>query len=722
MTADPSSRPGRNASRRQSSPYRPEIDGLRAVAVLSVVLFHADLGLPGGFVGVDVFFVISGFLVTGIIRRQLEQQQFSLRNFYLRRLRRIFPAAAFVTAFVLAFGYRSLLPDDLTQVSKASLAQSFFASNVFFWTESGYFTRDVLTKPFLHFWSLAIEEQFYVLFPPLLTLIYKRSPQRLRSTIGGFAIVSFLLAWYGTYRHTSATFYLLPTRAWELLAGSWLALSHHDDDSQRPNRLRAEFLSIVGLSMIVGVMLGIDQSSAFPGWIALLPVIGTMLVIHANTRPTKLVGGLLTNRCFVFIGLISYSLYLWHWPLLAMARYFVIEPSTLLLSTVAFSAIPIAAASWRWIEQPIRNRSWLSNDRRLVAASVCAWSVLVLTSIGLIGSGGIPSRFEDETQALITDATWTGNWASRDTEDIRAGRVPRLGASAQSISGDKSPPGPDFMLWGDSHAMTWVELLDQVGDRLGRSGIACLHGGTPPITGLTRTGMPGCREFNAATLELALEKQVRDIILVSRWSVYVNGYSDQDPKADGRSDADLYLSDQQTAEANPDESLAAMIRQIRRMAQLIATHPTAPRPRLWLVRQVPPQPTRIAEAAIRNHLLGWNANRIAATTRGEYGRQQAKIEEFYIAADDALKFTSGGVVDFSDQFFDNSDVAILRAHNRFLFRDDDHLSRSGAAYLRPAVTSWLRSLESVDTSGKNEFSRYGGKIESGAAKLVRHNR
>ncbi|OYP35432.1 acyltransferase family protein [Rhodopirellula sp. MGV] len=683
----------------KESRYRPEIDGLRAIAVLSVVIYHAGLGLSGGFVGVDVFFVISGYLVTGIIRRQILAQSFSLRQFYCRRIRRIFPAAAVVTAVVLAFGYRSVMSVDLTQIAKASLAQSFFVSNAFFWSESGYFSRDVMTKPMLHFWSLAIEEQFYLFFPLVLVVLAKLPSRFVRHVIAFVTVLSFLLAFYGTYRHTSATFYLLPTRAWELLAGGWLAFRPRDVDetaartSTSPLKsmaMSSEILSAAGLMAIVWSVFWIDESIAFPGWVAVVPVFGAVAVIATNERRQTWAGRLLSIRPVVFVGLISYSLYLWHWPLMAMARYFVVDPSRSLLLVIALLSLPIAALSWRLIEQPFRKRQWLASDKRLVITCTCVWGFILFVSMGLVWSGGATGRFGPEMETLITDATWTGNWASREIDEVKRGDVPEYGV--------KGALPADVLLWGDSHAMTWINVIDQAAKATGRTGVACLHGGTPPITGLTRTGMPGCDQFNAATLELAAKLNVKDIFLVSRWSVYVEGYSASDPKTDGRRDDDLFLSDDGSPNETGAESLAAMIRQVQAMGERLQSTFSVTPPRVWLIRQIPPQHSVVAVAAVRNKLLGWPANEIRTTTRDEYFEQQKRIESFYEAADAAFSPTGGGVIDFNDQFFDSEGRALIRSGEIFFYRDDDHLSRSGADRLKSQLVQCLGGEQAAEMS------------------------
>lgn len=674
----PSTFPNGRALRQTDHRYRPEIDGLRAIAVIAVVLFHAGLAFPGGFVGVDVFFVISGFLVTGIIVRAIDAGNFSIGDFYCRRIRRIFPAAAVVTAAILISGYRSTFPGAFVQLSKASVAQSVFASNVFFWFDSGYFSRDVLTKPFLHFWSLAVEEQFYLAFPAVLSFLYWVGPARRRVVLGvvAIAVVSFAMSLYGTLMHPSATFYLLPTRAWELMVGAFVALTSFTI----VNRKRAEWSALLGIILIAVAVFGLSEESFFPGLVALLPVAGTAMVIIANTTVQTAVGKLLSQRWIVFVGLISYSLYLWHWPLLALIRYLVLDPSTTVLVLAMITSAVIASISWRWIEQPIRRRQFLASNRSLLWASGIAWLALLVFPLLVIKRNGMPSRFDASQQVLIKDANWNGNHSSREIDQVERDDVPRFG---------KFPTGNDaggFLLWGDSHAMTWTDVLEQAASAANRHGFATLHGGTPPIPGLWRTGMPNCREFNAAVLELINRKQIADVFLVSRWSVYVEGYSDADPKTDGRNDRDLFLSDGGESSQSGDESLAAMQRQIVHLASEMKRMQV----RLWLIRQAPVQQTVIAEAAARNMLIGWDVNPIRATTLAKHSEQQSPIEPFYQIARPILEDTGGGLINLDGLFFDDQGDGIIKSGGRYFFKDDDHLSHSGALMLKPFLKTLLQ--------------------------------
>lgn len=361
--------------------YRREIDGLRALAVIPVILFHA--GFPacsGGFVGVDVFFVISGYLITTIIVSDVRNGSFSLSNFYERRARRILPALFLVIVACVPFAWLWMTPHELQQFGKSIIATVAFVSNVFFWVGTGYFDQTSELKPLIHTWSLAIEEQFYLFFPALLLLIAWIGQRRLLLAFTTMAILSLALSQYGAVYKPSAAFFLLPTRAWELLLGSVLSLYVLDNGLAVKSRV-AEVASAVGVIMIAASVAAFDTTTPFPGLYALPPTVATALVIYFGTGET-VVGRALARKPVMALGLISYSAYLWHQPLFAFARLKsggdVSSAALLGLVLVAFA---LASISWRYIETPFRKR--LTVSRKL------AFSSFVVCATVLVGAGSL---------------------------------------------------------------------------------------------------------------------------------------------------------------------------------------------------------------------------------------------------------------------------------------------------------------------------------------------
>ena len=358
--------------------YRAEIDGLRALAVVPVILFHAGFELfSGGFVGVDVFFVISGYLITTILIEDIENKRFSIVNFYERRARRILPALFFVMLVCIPFAWMWMYSSQMKDFSQSLVAVSLFASNVLFWHETGYFDTLAEEKPLLHTWSLAVEEQYYVIFPIFLILAWRFGKNRVFWMIVVMAAVSLLLSEWGWRNKATANFYLAPTRAWELFAGSIAAFVVQKQGVQRSN-----LLALVGLAAIIFSIFVYDKTTLFPSLYALAPVLGTVfLVLYADKE--TFAAKLLSTKGFVGIGLISYSAYLWHQPLFAFARIISKKhPTIFIMSALAVTSFILAFLSWRFVEKPFR-RSQIVTKTQIFFATLIGMGFFI--SVGLIG-------------------------------------------------------------------------------------------------------------------------------------------------------------------------------------------------------------------------------------------------------------------------------------------------------------------------------------------------
>ncbi len=365
--------------------YRAEIDGLRALAVLPVILFHAGFQwFSGGYVGVDVFFVISGYLITTIIISEMAEGKFSIVNFYERRARRILPALFFVMAVCLPFAWLWLTPNDIKDFGQSLVAVSIFSSNILFWLESGYFDTAAELKPLLHTWSLAVEEQFYILFPIFLLLAWRLGIKWILILLSILFFISLCFAvWaaqYATYpKIISGAFFLLPFRGWELLIGVFAAFYLKHNTHLKSHNLNQAF-SLLGFGMIVYSIIVFDKTTPFPSLYTLIPTIGAGLLIIC-TVPNTLIHKLLSIKFIVAIGLISYSAYLWHQPLLAFERHRSVEEvSNLTLICLCCVSLIMAWFSWKYVEGPFRNRKKFS---RKVIFKLSATGMLLFSTIGL---------------------------------------------------------------------------------------------------------------------------------------------------------------------------------------------------------------------------------------------------------------------------------------------------------------------------------------------------
>lgn len=506
--------------------YRRDIDGLRALAILPVVLFHTHVpGFTGGFVGVDVFFVISGFLITGIIAREIDAGQFSVLHFYERRARRILPALFAMLAFVLAMAAWLYLPGDFEAVPKSALAALGFVSNLWFFAHTGYFAGGADTMPLLHCWSLAVEEQFYIGFPLLLWLVARHAPRWRVGVIAGVAVVSLGWAVWKAADTDGFAFYMLPPRAWELFAGALLALRAAPPIARRWLR---EGLAALGLGLILLAVFTYSPATVFPGLSALVPVLGAALLIHV--APGTRVGKVLASPLPVGVGLISYSLYLWHWPLIVFAEYARDAKLSGLwqIGTIA-AAFALAWASWRWIERPFRS------PQRFGRAQIFAWSgagmaLLGALALALVPLGGWASRFPPEVARFT---------AAKD--DFSPARKACL---SSAIGGERpdctfGPRGavPTALLWGDSHGVEFAWVLGQEYGARGEALIQRTRGSCPPLWGLVRPTDPGCAAFNGDVLNLlARTPSVTTVYLAGLWA---QGEYRDDPQSLARLDATI---------------------------------------------------------------------------------------------------------------------------------------------------------------------------------------
>jgi peptidoglycan/LPS O-acetylase OafA/YrhL len=445
--------------------YRAEIDGLRALAVLPVILFHAGFELfSGGFVGVDVFFVISGYLITTIIISEMAEGKFSIVNFYERRARRILPALFFVMLMCLPFAWMWLTPNDLKDFGKSLVAVSTFSSNILFWRESGYFDTAAELKPLLHTWSLAVEEQYYILFPIFLMFTWRLGLKWILILLSMVFLVSLGIAQWGAYNSPSAAFFLLPTRGWELLVGVFAAFYLKYNTHLKSHSLN-QALSLIGFGMIVYSIISFDKNTAFPSLYALIPTIGTGLLILCAV-PKTLIHKLLSLKFIVGIGLLSYSAYLWHQPLLAFARHRLLgEVSDVILIVLCVASLAMAWFSWRFVETPFRNRQRFNRTSifRLSAVGILMFSTIGLTlhfTNGLerlwLLSYSMEERRIYEIMKLNTDYDMYDRMYSSNCK-LWAKDVSDLPIAEFDQCSDRF--GSPLVVLGDSHAMNLYNIF-----------------------------------------------------------------------------------------------------------------------------------------------------------------------------------------------------------------------------------------------------------------------
>jgi len=467
--------------------YRPEIDGLKALAMMAVVLFHAGFGwFKGGFVGVDVFFVISGYLIATTLLSHLERGTFSLLEFYGRRARRILPVLFLVMAVSMVGAWFWLPPPDMADFSESLVASSYFVSNILFWLETGYWGTTNELKPLLHTWTLGIEAQFYLIFPVLMLVMMRFGRRWIPLGLISLGIISFLASQWGAYHLPSANFFLLPTRFWELLIGVGVGYYLlHKKPATRGSLTQdiiPEGLAILGLVFIAFAVLSYDETVPFPGFLALFPTLGTALIL-GFASPQTLIGQFLSTRLLVSLGILSYSIYLWHHPLLAFARHgSLTEPGAILRMTLVLLSIPLAYLSWRYVEQPFRTQNLLGPKGVVVLWLTGSFMFFNFAAVGY-ATGGFAGRFRQAPALVqISQAAKLNPLEQLSTQDLpdqiqRQGDPPMATLSTEqpyqneqynyglSVTCDTSftlspdcrtSDSPEILVWGDSFAMQLV--------------------------------------------------------------------------------------------------------------------------------------------------------------------------------------------------------------------------------------------------------------------------
>lgn len=507
--------------------YRPEVDGLRSLAVLPVILFHAGFSLfSGGFVGVDVFFVISGYLITSIILAEMLKGKFSLVNFYERRARRILPSLFVMMLVCLPLAWVWLDPLDFKSFSKSLIAVPVFSSNILFWRESGYFDAAAEMKPLLHTWTLAVEEQYYLFFPLILMACWKLGRRAIVALLAVMAAASLVLAQQGALADSPAAFYLLHARAWELLVGSFIAFYF----SWRPRQLQGTALnqlgSLAGVGLIGYAVLAFDHSTPFPGLYALVPTLGAALVI-VFANPHTLVGRVLATRPLVMVGLISYSAYLWHQPVFAFARNSsLVEPGPVAMLGLAALSLVLAYLSWRYVEQIFRDRTSISRPQIFRFSALA--SVLFI-GVGVAGflNNGFSNRFNVDPDVLT----------AFNDPDIRNSCDAGYDGSGFGIDfcffgAPHNQTAPDVAVFGDSHSEALLPAFDMAGKQLGKSIVHLGVGGCPPLLGVdvaVGNYAPGaCQSLAQREYDYVKSNGIKKVILVSRWTLYTDGDYDRE--------------------------------------------------------------------------------------------------------------------------------------------------------------------------------------------------
>jgi len=657
--------------------YRPDVDGLRALAVIPVILFHAGIaGLSGGFVGVDVFFVISGYLITGILHRELSQGSFSILKFYERRVRRIMPnLLALLLTAIVAFSI-ICIPNDLYGFGQSIIATLTFSANIYFYLKMGYFAPLAQQIPLLHMWSLGIEEQYYLLFPFILRFFFGLR----RSVFFGVMWVLFfaslaLSTWYVAVTPDVA-FYSPACRLWELMTGSLLAVGAIPGITFRPLR---EAVALLGLAAIVATIVLFDAKTPFPGLAALLPCLGAGALLHTNrVTSLTLAGRVLAWPPFVAIGLVSYSLYIWHWPVIVFTQYLLqrpLHPAELVIMMVAIAVL--ATSAWQWVEKPMRAHS-IPVRRLLFVCGTGAMLVTVL-ALAIVGTRGLPMRYDPATRRLAM--------AANDTNPIRAmcdhPSPSRLNAGQVCHVGPKGLPR--FAMIGDSFGDALLPGISRAAEQSGVPGIVMTFSGCAPLPDVDEPAGLCRRSVQAAYDLVARQPSITSVMLIGRWPAMVAGAREGLFKQDG-----IWLSDAQSHKTGQEENAQVVARGLLRSVQAAAPA------RLVIVTGMPEQRVDVPQAATLAQMFGW---RQPALPRSKFEARQAMTRRV-IAQVGTMLHHPVSTLDLAGAMCGASECPTV-ADGTALYADDNHPSRTFAERLSGSFMPFLDEATETQSVEQN---------------------
>jgi peptidoglycan/LPS O-acetylase OafA/YrhL len=651
--------------------YRPEIDGLRAIAVTAVVLFHAGLpGIGGGFMGVDVFFVISGFLITSVLLVELAQVRFSFADFYVRRARRILPLLIVVCAACVPISLMLLLPEDLKEFGASLVGAASFTLNLMAANNVGYFDRAAEAQPLLHIWSLAVEEQYYLLFPLFMAGIWRFGINAIAVVLAGLVVAGIVTAEIWVRTEAAAAFYLLPTRGWTILLGALAAIV-----VARGGRRPWDGLALAGLGMILWALFGLDAGLRFPGIWTLLPTLGAVLVI-VYAGPLTI--GLLGARPLVGLGLISYGVYLWHSPVMAFLRYGrATEPAPVVMAGAVLLTGLLAALTWGLVEQPFR-RAGTQWHRRAVPLVVAGSVGLIAIGMALVAMKGLPDRYDTKTLAILA--------AEEDRNPQRrlcSSNGPRLIAPQDAcVLGQADGPLVGALI-GDSHADALAVPLSQA---LAARGIAMAQyttSGCPMLPGLVQVGATDSlcdRQTDTVFAHLASQPNLRTVIIHARFALYLDGHG-FDNSEDGVEDVPPALFDAVgAAQWRSDEARRAAVAQAYRagIIRLLAMGK-----RVILITSVPEAGWHVPRNMVFAHLRGEDG--IATTARHAVDLRLAPSFQALVPNPVPPDLT----VIRPETLLCDADRCRLSEGGLPLYADADHLTNRGAGLIIDALKPYL---------------------------------
>lgn len=633
--------------------YLPHIDGLRGIAVLAVVLFHMGAGVSGGYVGVDVFFVISGFIITFIVSTQIESETFKLSEFWKRRILRIAPASLVMLLISGVVGFLILFPDELKELGQAILAQVMLCGNVYQLRERDYFAPSSELAPLLHVWSLAIEEQFYLAYPFLLSFFL---PFSRRFTIGSLVVVAFLsllICDMSVQSGGRSGFYLLPHRAWELIIGCLVALNRSRLTWVRGNW--ANVIGVVGMAMILWPCLTWDSNVLFPGRAAILPCMGTVLAIIASLNEKSLSGKFLIWKPLTSVGKISYSLYLWHWPVIAFSRHLFLELDSFVIKILlGFVITALSLFSYYVIEKPARGLSSYFSLRTTIMSLGSISVLLIGIGIWLNAFEGLPSRFSKKSLALIK-----GSEKVKPIYDISVIN----NDECIKIFEASSPERPTVFVCGDSHTRMLFPVYAELGKEYDVHVDSLFSRGTLPFCDAWSFTIGKSKQLHKLAIHRYLSRNPPDVIILScRWNAYV-------------SDSEFFIVDEDSVKPGTMNDTKRVFEiQLKNYLNDLSKLGS----KMVIIKPVPEPGYHVPRAfakALKIPLI-----RFPIKTREEHKDDSAFVNKVFHTLGNEIV-----LADPSVDLFDEKNRLFVEIDGQLLYDDDDHLSAYGAESLFPCL-------------------------------------
>lgn len=633
--------------------YYPHIDGLRAFAVLSVLLYHAFPAVcPGGFIGVDVFFVISGYLITKGLVFDLENGKYSIGNFYVRRIRRIFPAYMAVITFSLLTGVLLYYGERLKILATTACSSALFCTNIYFERTSDYFAPGAHNNALLNLWSLSVEEQFYVFFPLFLAALYKWAPRYMKTGVWIVFLMSLALCLWAVHVAHCETkaFYWLPFRAWELMAGSLLAI--HIREKFEKSRL-----GLVWLLVLVSSFFWITDSLPFPGLIAVVPVGCAVALLRGGNN--GLVRWVMQHNATVFIGKISYSLYLFHWPLLVFSRYALYGycPTVIINSIAVVLSFVFSIISWKYIELPLRRTKWPKMRYYVLGGGILAATLVLSVSTRMLG------LHETQHSNVIVETYWDGEAA-----DIRVYPDPQWPESENrtphslSVLGDLQ--NPQYVLWGDSHAMALSPGFNEFSQKTGINGLYINRKHTLLEGTVSKTYPDNALWIEQVLDWLRSQHDIKFVVLVNRWAVRSQGWANETGKFASYTRIDGRGAKQEEIFELGITELCQRLREMDKKVIIISSVPEQ-------VIDVPDMLQRFGLFKLDNSSVG--------ITEAAYRERQHEAAAVFNRLEE-LKLAK--VIHVAPAFFrEGKSVSLLMPGRVSMYYDDDHLSPRGARRL-----------------------------------------